>query len=509
MGKKVKDSYNQLHELSKTSSLLTSVTMVLGWDQETYMPHQAIEFRSQQLEYLASLIHKEKTSAKFSKMLSKLIDLETGAIKDDKLSASQKAALKEWRRDYLNTVKLPSSFVKKMSKASSMGTHIWMQAKENNNFAFFLPQLEKIVDLTRKKADLLGYKDHPYDALIDTFEPETTTAQITDLFSNLKIVLKNLLEKIMQQPPVSESFLYLNYPPAKQLHFVHELLKTMGFDKSFSRLDQSAHPMCIGIHPTDTRMTTRVHPNKIMMNIFSVVHEGGHGLYHHGLPKDQFGTPLSEPISYGIDESQSRIWETIIGRSLPFWNHFYPILQKEFPENLASVHLDEFYRAINSVKPSLIRTDADEVTYNLHIIIRFELEKALVDGSLKAKDLPEAWNEKMRQYLGIVPSNVSEGCLQDIHWSMGAIGYFPTYTLGNLYSAQFFETFVRKHPAWDEKVSKGDFSELRTFLYENIHRFGREYTAGEIVKKVTGKPLSEKPFLDYLEKKYKAIYHFA
>ncbi|HSX12116.1 MAG TPA: carboxypeptidase M32 [Rhabdochlamydiaceae bacterium] len=509
MGKKIKDSYTQLHEISKTGSLLNSVSMLLGWDQETYMPHQAIEFRSEQQEYLASLIHKEKTGVKFSKALSKLIDIESGAIKDTTLSAERKAALKEWRRDYLQVVKLPTSFVKKWSKATSMGPHIWMQAKEKNDFALFRPQLEAIVALVRKKADLLGYKDHPYDALIDTYEPETTTAQITTLFSNLKTVLKELLKKILEKPAVNESFLYLNYPHEKQLHFVHGLLKTMGFDKSFSRLDQSAHPMCIGLHPTDTRMTTRVHPNKIMMNIFSVVHEGGHGLYHHGLPKEHFGTPLSEAASYGIDESQSRIWETIIGRSLPFWNHFYPLLQKEFPENLATVSLSDFYRAINSVKPSFIRTDADEVTYNLHIIVRFELEKALVDGSLKVKDLPEAWNAKMQEYLGIVPTTFAEGCLQDIHWSIGAMGYFPTYTLGNLYSAQFFEAFIHKHPAWDQKIASGDFSQLRTFLYENIHRFGREYTAAELIQKVTGKPLSERPFIGYLEKKYKAIYQFS
>jgi carboxypeptidase Taq len=503
-----KDSYTQLHDIAKTGSLLSSVQMLLDWDQETYMPHEAIELRAQQQEYLASLIHKEKTGAKFSKALSKLIDLESGKIKDASLSAKQQAAVKEWRRDYLQVVKLPTAFVKKMSKATSTGSHIWMLAKEKNDFAAFRPALENIVSLTRKKADLLGYKNHPYDALLDTFEPETTTAQITTLFSHLKELLKELLKKIMEQPPVEERFLYLNYPADKQLHFVGRLLKPMGFDSSFSRLDQSAHPMCMGIHPTDTRMTTRVHPNKLMMNIFSVIHEGGHGLYHHGLPKEHFGTPLGEPISYGIDESQSRIWETIIGRSSAFWIHFYPLLQQEFPENLTPVSLHDFYNAINSVKPSFIRTDADEVTYNLHIIVRFELEKALLEGALQVKDLPEAWNAKMEEYLGIKPTTVSEGCMQDIHWSIGAIGYFPTYTLGNLYAAQFFEAFSRLHPDWNQKVASGDFSELRAFLYENIHRFGREYTAAELVQKVTGKPLSEKPFIAYLETKYRDIYKF-
>ncbi len=506
MAKKIRNNYAQLHEIAKRGSLLSSVSMLLGWDQETYMPHEAIEFRSQQLEYLASLIHKEKTGLKFSKTLSKLIDIESGKVKDETLSSQQKAALREWRRDYLQVVKLPLSFVKKISKATSIGSHLWMQAKEKNQFSHFLPQLETIIALTQKKAELLGYKDHPYDALIDTYEPGATTWQIDELFSKLKIVLKEILKKLLEKPAIEESFLYLNYPEEKQLHFVHGLLKTMGFDKSFSRLDQSAHPMCIGMHPTDTRMTTRIHPHRMMANIFSVIHEGGHGLYQHGLPKDQFGSPLSEPISYGIDESQSRIWETIIGHCHPFWNHFYPLLQNEFPENLHAISLNDFYRAINSVKKSFIRTDADEVTYNLHIILRFELEKALLEGTLKPKELPEAWNAKMSEYLSVVPPTVSEGCLQDIHWSIGAIGYFPTYTLGNLYSAQFFEAFTKKCPFWDEKIGNGDFKELRAFLTENIHQFGRQYTAEEIVYKVTGKPLSPHPFIDHLEKKYNAIY---
>lgn len=500
------NGYTKLHKISEKIALLGSVSQIMGWDQETYMPTQAIEVRAMQLELLASLLHKKKTSKGFSKALGNLIDLPTGEILEKSLTGAQIAAVRDWRRDYLQTVKLPASFVKSFAKITSRSINIWSKAKEENTFRSFAPYLEKIVALSRKKADLLGYKDHPYDALLDLYEPEMTVAYLTPLFSNLKMHLTELLKAITLAPPVPVDFLHKHYPAEKQLEFSYELLEAMGFDKRTSRLDLTSHPFCSGVHPTDTRMTTRVDPTYLMSNIFSVIHEGGHGLYNMHLKSEHFGSPLGEAASLSIDESQSRWWETRIGRSLPFWQHFFPVLQKKFPAELGPVSVDQFYRAINVVQASLIRTESDEVTYSLHVIVRFELEKALLEGSLKVKELPEAWNEKMRTYLGISPTTDREGCLQDIHWSMGGFGYFPTYTLGNLYASQFFVAFEKNYPEWKERVAKGDLSFIRYWLRDTIHQFGKEFTAAELIQRVSGHPLSEKPFIAYLREKYGKLY---
>jgi carboxypeptidase Taq len=502
-----KNDYAKLHEISKTTALLSSICSLIEWDQETYMPAEGIALRVPQIELMANLLHKQKISPRFAKALGKLIDLTSGEILDKSLSMAQIAAVKEWRRDYLNMVKLPSPFVKKFAKSSATSLHAWQKAKEENNFRAFAPHLEKIVILCRKKADLLGYKEHPYDALLDLYEPEMSVASLTPLFERLKFALTGLLKAIGQAPAPNQKFLEENYSSEKQLHFAQILLRAMGFSHESSRLDQSAHPFCTGLHPKDTRMTTHVYPNNVMSSIFSVIHEGGHGIYNSSLKEEHFGSPLGEPISLALDESQSRFWETRIGRSLPFWRHFFPLLQKEFPERLGSVYLEDFYRAVNVVKPSFIRVEADEVTYSLHIIVRFEIEKALIEGSLKVKDLPDAWNGKMREYLGIAPTTNREGCLQDIHWSMGGMGYFPTYTLGNLYASQFFATFEQAYPDWKERVSKGDLLFIREWLKQNILQYGKEFTAKEIIQHVTGEPLSEKHFVNYLERKYKQLYN--
>lgn len=493
--------YKKIVEFSRTSSILNSISNILEWDQETYMPQEAIAIRSLQLEAMATIVHKSKTSPRFAKALSRLIDLNSGSFTDPTLTSHQKAALRQWRRDYLKAACLPAPFVKKFAKTTSNAIHAWAQAKEKNRFQDFVPHLEKIVALCRKKADYLGYKDHPYDALLDLYEPEMTSAFLTPLFSKLKEPLKKLMQISRQSP--RQDFLFKSYCPSKQMAFGQMILRKMGFDPKSYRLDQSAHPFCMGIHPKDTRMTTKIHPDYFPACLFAVIHEGGHGLYNIGLKEDNYGTPLGESASLGVDESQSRWWETRIGKSLPFWKHFFPILQEYFPAELQNVTLDEFYAAINIVMPSLIRIEADEVSYNLHIIVRFELEKALIEGSLKVNDLPSAWNGKMQEYLGLCPKTDSEGCLQDIHWSMGGIGYFPTYTLGNLYASQFFVAFEKDHPDWKEKVSSGNLEFMKNWLQQNIHQYGREFTPDELVKKVTGAPLSEKPFVDYLEAKFR------
>ncbi len=335
-----------------------------------------------------------------------------------------------------------------------------------------------------------------------------TTARVGTIFSSLQKELKQLLNKIRGCRQVDDRFLHTTVDEAKQMEIVHSLLSKLPMDMGYTRIDLSAHPFSLALHPHDSRITTRVLPKAFMSNIFSVLHEAGHSFYEMGLPLETWGSPLSEPVSLSIHESQSRWWECLIGRSRPFWEFYYPSLQKALPSQLKKVSLDRFYRSINRVSPSLIRVEADEVTYCLHVILRFEIEKELIKGSLQVTDLPDAWNEKMKDTLGIVPPNNSQGCLQDIHWSLGDFGYFPTYALGNLFSAHFFASFAKEHSDWKEKIADGDLAFVRNWLKTNIHSRGRTYDAEELAKKVTGKPLSEAAYSSYLKKKYSEIYSF-
>ncbi|MGD0664660.1 MAG: carboxypeptidase M32 [Rhabdochlamydiaceae bacterium] len=502
-----KNPYEQLVEISREVATWGSISNILEWDQETYMPSGAVDFRSSQNTLVGTHAHKLKVGAKFTKLLKALVNLETGEVLDQTLSDPQKSALRAWRRDYLKAVKLPHSYVKSFVMTTTKACPAWAEAKNTSNFKKFAAHLEKIVKLNQKKADYLGYKESPYDALLDLYEPDCTSSELVPLFESLKTGLKSILHKVTSKPPIESSFLKQDFDKTTQFEFSKTLLSAMGFTPETSRLDISSHPFCAPIHPTDTRMTTRIHADDIMSNIFSALHEGGHGIYGQNLPLDQFGTPLGEQTSLGIDESQSRFWETRIGRTRPFWHHFLPQLQAEFPQ-LNNVTLDQFYAAINTVAPSFIRVEADEVTYTLHVILRFEIEKMLMEGTLKVKDIPAAWNQKMQELLGITPPNDSLGCLQDIHWSMGSMGYFPTYALGNLYAAQFFEKFAHDNPDWESKVSHGNLTFIRDWLKTHIHQYGRQYNPQELILKVTGKPLSEKPYLDYLNAKYQKIYHF-
>ncbi len=499
-----KTLYDQLFELSRTIKTYSSIENLLGWDQETLMPQSADLFRAEQKALMAGHIHKLKTSTKFSHLLNQLIDLESGEVLDASLTPAQHAALRQWRRDHLKAIKLPTSFVKTETSTCAVSVNVWIEAKKTSNFSKFAPHLEKIIQLSRKKADLLGYQDHPYDALLDLYEPGMTVAKLTPLFERLKSALTALVKTIKSKPPIDTSCLQGEFNPEMQLQFGKKILHAMGFSPDNSRLDLTVHPFCMPIHPLDTRMTTRVHHDDIMSNILSVIHEGGHGLYNKGLNIEQYGSPLGEQSSLGIDESQSRWWETRIARTKAFWTHFLPLLQRDFPQLKAQ--LDPFYLAINQVRPSFIRVEADEVTYSLHVILRFEMEKALIEGSLKVKDIPAVWNQKMHDYLDITPSNDAEGCLQDVHWSFGLIGYFPTYVLGNLYAAQFFHTFEKAHPDWQSRVSQGELGFIREWLRTNIHQYGRQFTPEEFVQRISGKPLHESDYVHYLTSKYKGIY---
>lgn len=497
--------YQKLYEISKHTRILQGISAILDWDQETYMPAGSAGIRSEQLEAMAGLIHREKTSRKFTNALSKLIDIPSGKVTNKNLSPAQVAAVKEWRRDYLHDTALPTKFVEEFAKLTSQALIAWRSAKKENAFLQFSPYLDRIIQLCRKKADLLGYQDHPYDALLDQYEPDAKTKEVASLFSKLRTQLTPLIKKMAQQP-VDDKFLYGKWDHAKQMEFSKKLLDAMGYDFSLGRVDFSTHPFSSSSHPTDSRITTRIHPECLMSNIFAILHEGGHGLYEMGLPQSHYGTPLGDARSLGVHESQSRWWETRIGLSKPFWQYFFPILKETFKGKLDHINLDVFYAAINKVEPSLIRIEADEVTYPLHVILRFELEKDLIEGSLNVRDIPEAWNAKMEEYLGLIPGTNAEGCLQDIHWSMGGFGYFPTYTLGNLYAAHLFEAFAKDHPTWEKQVSGGQFGFIKLWLHDKIYQHGKRYPTQELLKHATGKEFSVDPYLHYLKKKYGTLY---
>lgn len=498
--------YANLHNISLHARTLSGISSVLDWDQETYMPQGSADNRARQLEILAGVIHSEKTGKRFANALKKLIDLSTGKIISKGLTDAQESAVKEWRRDFIKDTALPKKFVEKFAKTTSQAIITWRHAKKNNSFKEFAPFLEKIIDLSRKKADLLGYKDHPYDALLDLYEPNVTTKDISHLFDSLRKNIVQLLKEITHAKQVDDRFLHGKFNHDKQMDFGRRLLKDMGYDMNHGRLDLSTHPFSSASHPSDSRVTTRIHATSLISNISVVMHEGGHALYEMGLPEKEYGTPLGDAISLGMHESQSRFWETYIGQSKPFWQYYLPLLKKQFPGKLDKISFDSFYRGINKVEPSFIRVEADEVTYPLHVILRYEMEKDLIEGKLSVQDIPEAWNAKMQDLLGITPKTFAEGCLQDVHWSMGGFGYFPSYTLGTLYAGQFFDTFTSVFPDWKERIEAGELIFIKEWLNQNVHQHGRRYTSLELLKNVTSKSFSAKPYVTYLQGKYEEIY---
>jgi carboxypeptidase Taq len=503
-----KSKYEKLREASREIAYLSSIEKLLSWDQETYLPKDGGPSRATQLAILTSIIHEKKTGNKFKKLLNALIKTSSGKFKDSSLNEEQKAALNCWRKDYLQAVKLPPKFVEEFAKTTSEGFLRWTEARREDSFTLFKPFLEKIIDLSREKAQLLGFKNSPYDALLNLFEPELTVEIIDPIFAELKKGLISLLEKIKKSKEIDDSILKKECSEAVQLKLSKKIMSLMGLNENFCRLDSSAHPFSTYIDHNDIRMTTRFHRNNLISNILSTLHEGGHSLYDHQLPEKHFGSPLGEPISYGMHESQSRFWETLIGKGLPFWSLFFPEVQKLFQENFGKVTLLNFYQALNRVSPSFIRIEADEVTYSLHIIIRYEMEKALISKEIEVADIPSAWNEKTKKYLDLIPPSDNFGCLQDVHWSLGYFGYFPSYTLGNLYASCFFNQFKKDHPDYDKKIKQGDLSFINQWQKENIHQYGRRYSSIELIKKVTNSDFSSQPYLNYLDEKYFEIYGF-
>ena len=492
----MKELKKRLQDISHISSILA----ILYWDQEVYMPKKGADRRASSIAELNGIIHNKFLAIDSDGLLTKLKkDLDSKKIK-----GKDAVIVDEVWRNFERERKLPEEFVRELAETVSKSQGVWAKAREKSDFKLFLPWLTKIVKLKRREAEYVGYKKSPYDALLDVCEPGMDSEQALQILNDLKDFLTPFLKEIKDsQKKINPKILEGNFPLDRQAVFNEMVVSKMGFDMDSGRIDKTTHPFADGLHPNDVRITTRYRLNDVMYSLGSIIHEAGHGIYEQGLPADDFGTPLSESVSLGIHESQSRMWENIIGKSKPFWKYFYPKLQKEFSEPFKGVTLDNFLQVINRVTPSLIRTEADEVTYNLHIILRFEIEKEMIEGSIELKDLPKIWKSKMKEYFGIdVPSD-ELGVLQDVHWSAGLIGYFPTYSFGNLYSAQFFSAMKKDIPDIDKKMAKGDFLEIKNWLNKKIHTHGKTYKAGELVEKVTGERLNSRYFIEYLKEKYK------
>ncbi|MCC6190967.1 MAG: carboxypeptidase M32 [Anaerolineales bacterium] len=475
---------------------------ILEWDQFVMMPPAGGEGRSYQYATLQKLAHELYVTGEMGRLIEALGRAYASAPADDDDAALVRVVERQYRRK----TRIPAALVAETFQATSFAQEVWARARANNDFGAFQPHLERIFDLKRQVAACFPEVEAPYDALLDEYEPGMRTSQVRAMFAELKAELVPLVQAIAARPPIDDSVLRRGYAPADQLAASQQVLERFGYDFSAGRQDLSVHPFCTGLGLRDVRVTTRVDPNYLSTCLMGSMHECGHALYELGFPARHARTPLAHGASLGIHESQSRMWENLVGRSREFWGFFYPRLQAIFPGQLGQAPLEIFYRAINRVTPSLIRVEADEVTYNLHTLLRFELEVELLDGRLAAADAPAAWNAKVKECFGLdVPDN-RLGVLQDTHWAAGLIGYFPTYTIGNLASVQFFNQALADVPRLSAEIARGEFAGLLSWLRHNVHAHGCKYLPADLVQRVTGRPLGAKDYLGYLKKKYSALY---
>lgn len=499
--------YTDLTALLRDVSTLGSVGQLLGWDQETYMPAGGAPARAEQSSLLARLHHEKLTNPRVGELIA-----ACAADPDLNSPATEAGAnIREIRRQYDKATKVPGDLVAELARTGSEAQDIWKRARASNDFAMFAPSLERMMELSRRKAQCLGVPGggELYDALLDEYEPDARAAEIEAVFTPLRERLSAFIADVRARgTPPDTSFLHKAIPVGRQHAFGQAVIAALGFDFANGRLDTTTHPFCSGLAAGDTRLTTRYREDNFADALSSTMHECGHGLYEQGLPKDgpHAGTPLAHDVSLGIHESQSRMWENFVGRSRAFWTWALPLANSHFDGALAGVSVEQMTRAMNTCTPSLIRVESDEPTYNLHVMIRFGLERAMIRGDLSVRDLPGAWNDSYKQLLGVVVPDNQRGCLQDVHWSFGLIGYFPTYSLGNLYAAQFWETINEQIPDLDAQMARGEFSALLGWLRENIHRHGRRYTATELCQRVTGKSLSADPLMRHLERRVKPAY---
>jgi carboxypeptidase Taq len=483
---------------SKIADIAFSISL-LNWDQEVMMPKKSAERRAQQVATLAGIHHELSTDKDFGNLLTILNKSEL----TDEESRNVKETLKEFNRNK----KYTTDFVQLMSKTISKAFNAWQEAKSKNDFKLFAPFLSELVDLKRQECEIIGYKEHPYDAMLDLYEPNCTVKDLDVLFTDVRKQMVPFVKEIAQAPQNNNQLLYQEYDTNKQLKFTEDLLNQMGYDFDAGRQDLSTHPFTTNFSATDVRVTTRVSENDLSEIMWSSIHEGGHALYEQGLKDENYGLPAGSYLSLGIHESQSRLYENNVGRSLGYWKFNFKNLENYFPTQLKNYNAEDFYKAMNIVKPSLIRTNADELTYHFHILIRYEIEKDLIAGNIKVTDLPTVWNAKYKEYLNIDVPNDGEGVLQDIHWSHGSFGYFPTYSIGSFYAAQFFNQAKKEIPNIEKQIENGDLKALLNFLRENIHKNGRLFASDELCLNITGEKLNFKYFMDYAKNKYSKLYN--
>lgn len=489
------DPISNLKNRQYESNALACAISIFSWDQQTYMPSGGANARAEHMSILHKMYHERVTS-----------DEEARAIEEAaKVAEGEDAALvRVTKRRYEKSTKLPTELVTRKSLLAAKGHELWVEARSTNNFGLFEPTLKEMFDIAREEAELLGPTDHIYTALLDQYEEGATHADAKAMFDELKGPQTRLVKEIAALPEADDSFLHGKFSEAEQSKFTHEVIGAIGFDLKRGRQDTAAHPFCTGWSIGDIRLTTR-YKDYLMSSVMGSMHEAGHGMYEQGSPMKWDRLPLAGGVSLGIHESQSRFWENIIGRSQGFWSVYLPKLKAAFPQ-LGDVSLGQFTKALNKVKPSLIRVEADEMTYNLHVMTRFELESDILTGALSVHDLPDAWNSKYEEYLGITPPTDSEGCLQDVHWSGGMIGYFPTYTMGNLLSYQFWAALKKDIPQAESQIAEGKFSEIHGWLLEKIYRKGQSVPPKELVLQVTGKPISAQDYLHGISAKYRTLY---
>ncbi len=499
LDKKFKELKTLLAEIGDLNSALA----LLSWDQATYMPPGGAQARARQMATLSKLAHQKFTDKKIGRLLDALRPYEESLPYD----SDEASLIRVTRRDYERAIRIPGRFVAQFNAHVAETYQRWTQARPANDFASIRPYLERTLDFSRQLADFFPGYEHIADPLIDFSDYGMKAATLRSLFHDLRQELVPLVEAITSQPAADDSCLRKTYPEMAQIEFSTEVVRQIGYDFQRGRIDKTHHPFMIAFSIGDVRITTRVREDYLGELLFSNIHEAGHALYEQGIDPAYENTPLAGGVSAGVHESQSRLWENVVGRSLGFWEYFYPRLQARFPEQLGAVSLETFYRAINKVEKSLIRTDADEVTYNLHVMLRFDLELQLLEGTLTVRDLPEAWRDRFLSDFGIVPPDDRDGVLQDVHWYSGAIGgAFQGYTLGNVLSALFYAQALQAHPQIPDEIRQGRFDTLRHWLTENIYRHGRKYTAPELIRRVTGGDLTIRPYIEYLKTKYGPLY---
>ncbi|HEU5080210.1 MAG TPA: carboxypeptidase M32 [Opitutaceae bacterium] len=492
-------AFHELTDKLKRAQLLASVGDLLGWDEQVNLPPDSADQRAEQRAIVAGTAHEAATDSRIGELLDEL-EIERAAHSSDEQTVIHWA-----RRDYDRETKLPPDFVRRKAEQASRGYHAWAAAKRADDFSQYAPVLEQNLAMAKEEAAYLNFGDKPYDYMIDRHDPGMTAEVVGQLFAELRRELVPLVKAIVNSPIKARTDLFRRFPVEEQAEFLREVTAKMGFDYRRGRLDVSLHPFCSGTG-SDVRMTTRFDPDNPLDSLFSSIHETGHGLYEQGLPRDQHHTALGQSVGMGVHESQSRLWENQVARSRGFWKFFEPKFRTAFPTQLAGVSSDDLYLAINAVEPTLIRVDADEVTYNLHIILRFEIEQALFAGTLKVADLPAAWNAASKSLLDLTPRSDREGVLQDVHWSDGSFGYFPSYCIGNMMAAQLWYFALSQRPGLEEDFARGDFSWLLNWLRKNVHEQGKRYDTRALVQHITGEPLSPKHLIRYLKDRYAALY---